>query len=193
MKKLIFAVLLLAGLTATAQTNHMTFKGVPIDGTLKEFVGKLKQKGFSLLSNEQGVAVLEGEFAAQKGCTIGVIAQESGAVYRIGVCFPERDVWLRLYNDYLSLKEMLTQKYGKPKSVIEEFLSYDNGLEEDDKWKMFYVQNDRCRYITDFITADGTIELRIDHNEKLKSCYVVLIYEDAINGDKVRSSAIDDL
>lgn len=184
--------MLFAGLTASAQTGHLTFKGIPIDGTLNEFVGKLKQKGLSHLGTEQGVALLSGEFAAHKGCTIAAIAHESGSVYRVGVIFPEKDTWMRLYNDYLSLKEMLTQKYGEPVSVVEEFQSYGGGGSDDDNMKMHYVKYDKCRYFSVFSTDGGSIELRIDHNELL-SCYVVLIYEDTTNGDKVRSSAIDDL
>ena len=183
---------MLAGLAASAQTGHLTFKGVPIDGTLTEFVGKLKQKGLTHLGTEQGVALFNGEFAARKGCSIAAIAHESGNVYRVGVIFPEQDTWLRLYNDYSSLKEMLTQKYGEPTSVVEEFQSYGGGQNDDDNMKMHYVKYDKCRYIVDFSTEIGTIELRIDHNDMLK-CYVVLIYEDTTNGDKVRSSAIDDL
>ena len=192
MKKFILGMMLLAGLTASAQTGHLTFKGVPIDGTLTEFVGKLKQKGLTHLGTEQGVALLKGEFAAHKGCSIAAIAHESGDVYRVGVIFPEQDTWLRLYNDYSSLKEMLTQKYGEPTSVVEEFQSYSGGRNDDDNTKMHYVKYDKCRYVVDFTTEIGTIELRIDHNDMLE-CYVVLIYEDTTNGDKVRSSAIDDL
>lgn len=190
MKKLIFAVLLLAGLTVTAQTNHLTFKGIPINGTLNEFVGKLKQKGFSLLSNEQGVAILEGEFAAYKGCMVAVYQHESGVVNRVGVMFPERDTWSMLYNDYSKLKNMLTQKYGNPSDVIEEFQGYPAPQNDNDK--LYEVGMDRCRYMSDFTAENGVVELRIEHNSFL-SYYIVLVYVDAENESKVRSSAIDDL
>lgn len=192
MKRLIIAMMLLAGLSASAQTGHLAFKGVPIDGTLTEFVGKLKQKGLTHVGTEQGVALFSGEFAAHKGCSIAAFAHESGNVYRVGVIFPEQDTWLRLYNDYSSLKEMLTQKYGEPTFVVEEFQPYGGGRNDDDNMKMHYVKFDKCRYIVDFSTEVGNIELRIDHNDMLE-CSVVLIYEDTTNGDKVRSSAIDDL
>ena len=190
MKRILLAMMLFTVLTVSAQTGHLTFKGIPVDGTLNEFVGKLKQKGLTHLGTEQGVAVLKGEFAAYKGCTIAAVAHESGSVYRVAVMFPPKDSWIHLYDDYVSLKEMLTQKYGEPESVIEEFQSY--GGVDNDNMKMHYVKYDKCRYITDFTTDGGAIELRIDHNDRLE-CYVILIYEDTMNGDKVRSSAIDDL
>ena len=190
MKKLVIAIMLLAGLTASAQTGHLTFKGVPIDGTLNEFVGKLKQKGLTLMGSEQGVAILEGEFAAYKGCTIAVNEHESGLVNRVVVVFPDRDTWALLYNDYSKLKDMLTQKYGKPTEETEEFQEYP--APRDDDSKMLEVWMDRCKYICDFSTEEGVIELRISHNS-FGSCFVVLVYVDAENESKVQSSAIDDL
>ena len=191
MKRLIFAMMLLVGLTATAQTGHLTFKGVPIDGTLNSFVGKLKQKGFTLIGTEQGLALLKGDFAAYKGCTVLVYQHESGIVNRVGVMFPDKDTWSTLYNDYSNLKDMLTQKYGEPAKVTEEFQGYVSPYTDDDD-KMHSVRMDRCKYICDFFTDNGIIELRISHSGYSKCC-VVLVYMDAENEKKVQDSAIEDL
>ena len=68
---LIFAVAFV--LSSFAQTTeHLKFKGVPIDGTLSEYVLKMKQAGFQLIETDDGVAVLEGEFAGYRDCMIGV-------------------------------------------------------------------------------------------------------------------------
>lgn len=190
MKKILLAMMLLAGLAASAQTNHMAFKGVPINGTLNEFVGKIKQKGFSLVGTEKGVAILTGDFASFKGCTVAVYEHESGLVNRVGVIFPERNIWSLLYSDYSSLKEMLTQKYGKPSEEIEEFQGYT--APHDDNDRMHEVMMDRCKYICDFTTENGVVELRIAHNG-VTECFVVLVYVDAENEKKVKSSAIEDL
>lgn len=190
MKKILLAMMLFAGLTASAQTGHLTFKGVPIDGTLNEFVGKLKQKGLTFMGSEQGVAILQGEFAAYKGCTVAVYEHESGLVNRVGVMFPNRESWALLYNDYSRLKDMLTQKYGAPTDVVEEFQGYSQP--DDDNDRMHRVRMDRCNYICDFTTENGVVELRISHSN-VTDCFVVLVYVDAENESKVQSSAIDDL
>ncbi|MCS2563584.1 hypothetical protein NXY46_21465 [Bacteroides ovatus] len=52
----------------------MTFKGVPINGTLNEFVSKLKQKGLAHIGTEEGIAMLKGDFAAYKNCTIAAVS-----------------------------------------------------------------------------------------------------------------------
>ena len=191
MKRLILSLMLLAGLTATAQTGHMLFKGVPIDGNLNTVVSKLKQKGFVLVHSEGGTAMLMGDFASFKNCTVGVFEHESGIVNRVSVMFPNKDTWVLLYGDYIMLKNMLIEKYGNPYSVEEEFTN-QSLYHFDDGDRMHEVRMDRCRYICDWITENGAIELRIEHNIMF-GCCVVLLYVDAENETKVHSSAIDDL
>lgn len=194
MKNLIMLLIVaLMSLTSYAQTDslHLSFKGVPINGTLNEYVQKMKKKGFDYLGTEDGLAILTGDFAAYKGCTIGVITlKQKDLVSKISVIFPVRETWTGLANNYFSLKEMLTEKYGKPADVTETFQGYSEP--EDDNSRMYEVKMDRCKYITTFETPKGTIQLCIDHNN-LMSCYVKLSYFDKINGDLIRAKAMEDL
>lgn len=191
MKKLILILIVLAGLTSMAQTGHMTFKGVPIDGNLNTVVSKLKQKGFTMVHSENGVAMMTGDFASFKNCTVVVSEHETGIVNRVGVMFPDKDTWVSLYNDYSKLKNMLIEKYGEP-AVVEEVFQNQSSYGFDDNDRMYEVQMDRCHYICDWITENGGIELRIEHNVMV-GCYVFLLYLDSENEAKVHSSAIDDL
>ncbi|MBC3759879.1 hypothetical protein H7U19_15815 [Hyunsoonleella sp. SJ7] len=43
-------------------TKHMKFKGVPIDGTLKEYVLKTKAVGFTHIGTEAGIAMLKDDY-----------------------------------------------------------------------------------------------------------------------------------
>ncbi len=191
MKKLLIVLILLAGMNAAAQNGHMMFKGIPIDGNLTTFVNKLKQKGFSVLQSENGVAMLKGDFAGQKNCVVGVYEHESKIVNRVVVMFPSKDTWTYLYNDYRDLKDMLTEKYGEPAGVQEEFPDAST-YNFNDSDRMHEVRMGRCRYICDWETENGSIELRIDHQMML-GCMVVLLYIDGENDSKVRARAIDDL
>ena len=182
--------MLMASLTATAQTAHLTFKGIPIDGNLTTFVNKLKQKGFTVLYSEKGVTMLKGDFAAIKDCTVVVTEHESKVVNRVAVMFPSKDKWATLYNQYSDLKQMLTEKYGEPAEVEEKFQNHSYELDDNDK--MYEVRMNRCLYYCDWVLENGVIELRIQHETTL-GCRVVLVYIDAENESKVRSSAIDDL
>ena len=194
MKELIISLLVsLMTLTSFAQTEspHLAFKGVPIDGTLNEYVQKMKQKGFDYLGTENGIAILTGDFAAYKGCTVGVTTlKQKDLVSKITVIFPNCETWDGLASNYFSLKDMLTEKYGKPADVTEKFPGYSEP--RDDNSKMHEVKMDRCKYVTTFETPKGDIQLYIGHNSMM-SCYVMLSYFDKINGDVIRAKAMDDL
>lgn len=194
MKKTILSLLIaIISVASHAQTEspHLTFKGVPIDGTLNEYVQKMKHKGFEYLGTEKGIALLKGDFAAYKGCTIGVATlKQQDLVSRITVIFPDCNKWGTLSDNYYTLKEMLTEKYGNPADVVEEFQSYSEP--KDDNSRMHEVGMDRCKFITTFATPKGTIQLEISHNSFTAS-FVLLSYFDKINGDTIRAKAMEDL
>jgi len=175
----------------TETTEHMTFKGVPIDGTLNEYVSKMKQSGFTLIGTEDGVAMLKGDFAAYKGCIIGVATlEEKDLVSKITVIFPEQETWSSLSSNYYNLKELLTEKYGEPTEIVENFDTYSEP--DDDRQKMYEVKIDNCKYYTTYELENGSIQISIDH-QSVVSCFVRLAYFDKINSEKVRQKAIDDL
>ena len=175
----------------TDTTKHMTFKGVPIDGTLNEYVSKMKQSGFTLIETEDGVAMLKGDFAAYKDCIIGVATLKGkDPVSRITVIFPNRETWATLASNYFNLKELLTEKYGEPSEVVEEFDTYSEP--DDDNSKMHAVEMNNCKYYTTFELENGSIQLSIG-NDGFSSSFVMLSYYDKINTEKVRQKAIDDL
>ncbi|POY36414.1 hypothetical protein C3K47_11750 [Solitalea longa] len=196
MKKLIVSIIfVLTAIISFAQVNtkpsgHLMFKGVPIDGTLTEYVAKMKQNGFIHFGTDDGTALLKGDFAAFKGCIVGVSTlKQKDLVSKIAVVFPECDTWSSLSSNYFSLKEMLTEKYGQPSDCVEKFQSYS---EPDDNYKMYEVQFDRCKYYTSFETEKGSIQLSIEHKGASK-CFVMLVYHDKINGSIIKANAIDDL
>lgn len=89
MKRLFSMMLLFAvAMVGYAQSNHMKFKGVPMEGTLQSFTNQLKAKGFTPIGIEDGVSLLTGEFAGYKDCTIGAVADKSGMICKVSVIFP---------------------------------------------------------------------------------------------------------
>lgn len=187
---LFFAILSFVSL-AQADSEHMTFKGVPIDGTLSEYIQKMKQKGFTHVGTEDGIAMLTGDFAAYKDCLIGVATlKQKDLISKITVVFSPCETWFALASNYFSLKEMLTKKYGKPLECVEKFQSYSQP--KDDNTKMYEVQFDRCKYYTIWQTEKGNIELSISHTG-VTSCFVKLAYFDKINGEIIEAEAMDDL
>ena len=171
-------------------SKHLSFKGVPIDGKLVEYVSKMKKSGFIHRSTKDGVAILEGEFASYKNCIVGVSTmKQKDLVSKIGVMFPDRETWSSLSSNYFNLKELLTEKYGNYSESIEEFQTY---TPDDDGSKMTQVQLGACKYYTIYETEKGTIQLSIEH-DGLTRCFVKLAYFDKINSETVKKQALDDL
>ncbi|WP_293299585.1 hypothetical protein [Pedobacter sp. UBA4863] len=190
--KLTVLLLVIVSSFLRAQTNtseHLMFKGVPIDGTLNQYVLKMKQSGFAAVSSENGLALLKGDFAGFKDCYIGVSTlKEKDLVHKIAVLFPSSETWSSLSGNYFTLKELLTEKYGKPTDVIEKF---DNYTPNDDGGKMSSVKLDMCKYYTTWKIDKGDIQLSIV--QKDYKCSVSLLYIDKLNSDIIRSKAKDDL
>lgn len=184
---LLFAIIITSNLSAQ---SHLSFKGVPIDGTLKQYTQQMQNKGFTLIGTEDGISMLTGDFAGYKGCTIGVATlKNKDLVSTIAVIFPSYDTWSQLYSCYSNLKDMLSEKYGEPEDVVEMF---DSKYVDDDNSRMHELKMDRCKYISSFSTKLGDIQLSIEH-DGFTSCFVMLKYYDKTNSDAVRSAAMDDL
>ena len=173
-------------------SEHLKFKGVPIDGTLNEYINKMKQAGFNHEVTEDGVALLSGEFAGYSDCIVGVkTLQKLNLVHEIVVLFPSQDKWAGLSYDYERLKTMLSKKYGEPDECFERFNapSYMIG---DDNDKMYQTIMNNCEYYSIYSTDSGTIALKID-NEKYNVCRVKLFYTDKINSEIFDNAAMEDL
>ena len=187
---LIFMIIIV--LSSYAQSSeHLKFKGVPIDGTLNEYVLKMKQVGFQLIETDDGVALLEGEFAGYRDCMVGVSTLKSvNVVNTIGVVFPAREDWSSLEGDYEHLKSMLTEKYGEPSDVVEKFQGYGNPQTDQEKWIRLITDN--CSWYTIFETKNGDIQLSLEKGD-YGEYFVLLKYFDKINTEAVRSAAMEDL
>ena len=179
---------MMISLAVSAQTNHMKFKGIPMEGTLQSFTNKLKMKGYTPMGIKDGVSMLRGEFAGYKDCKVFAIADKSGMICKVTVTFPNMDRWSELENCYNKYKEMLAEKYGSPESCTEEFQSR---YVDDDNHRLHELKMDRCKYITIFTCDEGDIQLEMSHVSL--TCFVQLSYYDKVNQDKLRKKIMDDL
>lgn len=182
--------------TATIDNNkHLTFKGVPINGTLSQFVAKMEAAGFKRTNKNnkdagKGQVKLVGDFAGYNNCCVFVSTQlQLDLVCKIRVEFPGKDNWDELYRNYTNLKNLLTEKYGKPKSVIEKVPSYRTTPDSF----MRGVQMNESTYKTIFNTSLGTIEISLKCNEFYDDPYVCLEYFDAENMKAEKNLALSDL
>ena len=116
-KSIVTFFVLVVTLVSFAQndTEHLTFKGVPIDGTLSEYVKKMKSAGFEYLEGGIDYAVLQGDFAGFKDCTVLISTLDAiNVVSKICVLFPECNVWSSLEQNY----NLLT-RFGDENTAIQ--------------------------------------------------------------------------
>lgn len=75
-KILITLTVLFATIDIMAQ-EHLSFKGIPIEGSMTEFCQKLKSKGFTSISRENNITLFSGDFTGRQA-TVGVTATGDG-------------------------------------------------------------------------------------------------------------------
>lgn len=192
MKKLIIILVCLVIMGNNKAQEHLSFKGVPIDGTLKQYTAAMVKAGFkSEETTSNGIALLIGDFAGYKDCIVGVSTLSScDVVNRISVLFPEKDTWSTLLYDYENLKELLTVKYGEPDYNVEMFTNYHGN---DSRLKMYAINDREIEWYTIFSTELGEIELTLVGGTYEYQARVRLSYTDKANSETVRQNVLDDL
>ena len=187
---LLLACLVLAGNIFAQQ--HLSFKGVPINGSLKSYTDAMVKAGFHYEGTQDGVALLSGDFAGHKRCIIGVSTLKNlDIVSHIAVLFPNKDSWSAVLADYENLKAMLTAKYGTPLDSQEKFAEHVGDY--DNSAVMLALKKEEYVLYTTFATELGEIELSILVGTQNNTACVRLTYFDKANSEKVCNSAMDDL
>ncbi len=93
--------------TTTTSSTPLSFKGIPMTGSLSSFGTELVKAGF----RNNGDGTYTGNFAGYSGCTI--TPSGSNPVREVRVDFPVISDWDNLEKAYDSLQASLTEKYGK--------------------------------------------------------------------------------
>lgn len=178
---------------SSVDRQHLTFKGIPIDGTPEEFGRKLEAVGFEYDHKSQGLYWYKGgSFAGYSDCEVVVKAYDN-LVYQVVVLLPTKYQWSHLYGDYSSLVYSLTKKYGEPIYKTEEFVNTPRYIDiSDDNDKYSEVKNNHCNYYCAFRDApgwdyNGTIHIEIKATGRVglhyKDWYNEYLKEQAVEND----------
>ena len=186
---ILIVVVLLSGTPLWAQ-EHLTFKGVEINGSTENFIRQMENRGFSMLKNKDSRAVLKGTFSGKPNCILLINTMEQeDVVSSVRVLFERELTWAALSNNYDTLKGMLTEKYGQPMEVKEHFV---NLYSDEDFLRITRLMANDCQWRSTFETGNGQIVLSITYETEYGS-HVVLEYKDRINCMKLREAAMSDL
>ena len=165
---------------AQTSNNHLTFKGIPITGTLENFAQKLEAKGFEKIYSDKEAVVLKGEFAGYSGCEIYVYKiPNRNIVHKVAVSFPEKKSWARLEEEYNKFKGMLTNKYGDPTLHSEKFK--EGASTVSDLAKMSSLKAGNCYYWTQWQVDNGDLRMDIVPIIDTNDGCISLAYFDYIN------------
>ncbi len=196
-KYLLLVVLALFPIALYSQNNdlflqeegkHLTFRDVPIDGSLRAFTSQIEAKGFTLVytPSDNSGAAFTGKFIGKEVTLLVITSPKTRTVWKVAVDFGDQRSWYSLKSDYRDLKNSLSVKYGIPTS----YEYFRSPYEEGDGYEMTAIYAEKCVYVSYFDVKEndkvvGTIALSIEKHDT--QGYVSLRYEDAVNASMASS------
>lgn len=189
MKKLIILSILLFSAVNIKAQEHLSFKGIPIEGSVTEFCQKLQDKGFSSIGQKDNVFMFVGDFTGREA-TIAVTATDDGKnVFGILVGFNPSGEWNRLVNTYDYYKSLYTRKYGKP-SVSKE---NNPSLSDSNTSLMAEVNQGTVVYTSVWNAKGGDIQLSIEKTSGVYEGMVIIKYRDSQNAETKIQNDLEDI
>lgn len=190
----IFTLWFLFSFGQTDSSRHLSFKGIPINGTLNSFVSKVKLNEF----HEEPVPANSNyrkynmEFAGYEDCELTIESlKHMDLVYKVSIIIPGNCQWSNLYESFSNLKNMLREKYGPPSEDVEKFNVNSDSLTEIKNDVLF---GEAAKFYSIWNTKKGNIQLNIDNNGQ---CSMHLSYTDKINDninrEMIKKRALEDL
>ena len=181
MKKRFLLTLLsfIMAFSASAQ-EHLTFRGIEIDGPLPAFVQHLNKLGYVVIEERENDCLLKGVFSGVDDCVIYVLTTpNSHIVCQVAVFLPATDSWAVLKSSYLEYRDLLISKYGTPSVDRKSFIS---PYYEGDGYEMQALSNDKCKYLIRIHADLGNVSLMINSKD-YKRGNLLISYEDAQNAE----------
>lgn len=191
MKKLLFTLIAVCiAVCSMAQTQeHLSFKGIPITGTMTSFCKQLKAKGFTQIDRDNNITLFTGDFTG-KTATVGVVAGDDGKnVFGVAVLFDPSGEWNSLVNTYDYYKELYTRKYGTPEITKEKNSAYG----DDNISKMAELYQGTVVWGSIWNVTGGNIEIFIEKSTGFYEGMVVIRYRDTQNVEAKIQSDMDDI
>lgn len=167
----------LLAVTATAQP-HLSFKGIPITGSMTSFCQQLKNKGFTQINSDNNITTFVGDFTGRQAY-VGVGAADDGkTVHSVVVLFDPSEEWNTLVSTYDYYKDIYSRKYGSPSTSIEKNPSHDNGNIS----MMYELWQGRVTYGSTWNVEGGSIEISIEKSsDGIYEGLVIIRYRDSQN------------
>lgn len=180
--------MLFAVISLMAQ-EHLSFKGIPIEGSMTAFCQKLKAKGFTSIGSENNLTLFTGDFTG-RNATVGVTATDDGKdVFAVVVLFDPSGEWNALVNTYDYYKDLYTRKYGKPSISKEK----NPALSDSNTALMAEVHQGTVVYGSAWEVTGGNIQLSIEKSSGVYKGMVMIRYRDSQNVEAKIQNDLNDI
>lgn len=184
----IVALLFLASVNLIAQ-EHLSFKGIPIQGSMAEFCQRLKTKGLKQIGYEEKVTFFTGDFTG-RNATIAVTASDDGKnVYGVVVIFDSSEEWNTLVDTYSYYKDLYIRKYDYPSISKEKNPAHD----DSNIALMAEVYQGTVEYYSVWEVTGGKIQLSIEKSSGFYEGMVIIRYQDAQNVEAKIQKDLEDI
>lgn len=180
--------MLFAVISIMAQ-EHLSFKGIPIEGSMTAFCQKLKAKGFTSIGRDNNLTLFTGDFTG-RNATVGVTATDDGKdVFAVVVLFDPSGEWNTLVNTYDYYMDLYTRKYGKPSISKEK----NPALSDSNTALMAEVHQGTVVYGSVWEVTGGDIQLSIEKSSGVYEGMVMIRYRDSQNIETKIQNDLDDI
>lgn len=188
MRKLVITFTMLFAVISLMAQEHLSFKGIPIEGSMTAFCQKLKAKRFTSIGSENNLTLFTGDFTG-RNATVGVTATDDGKdVFAVVVLFDPSGEWNALVNTYDYYKDLYTRKYGKPSISKEK----NPALSDSNTALMAEVHQGTVVYGSAWEVTGGDIQLSIEKSSGVYKGMVMIRYRDSQNVEaKIRNDLND--
>lgn len=189
MKKILLTLaVFLAAISMVAQ-EHLAFKGIPIEGSMREFCQKLKAKGYTPILQENDISSFSGEFTSRQ-VEVYVFAGNNGEnVYGVGVFLDPDSEWNSLTTDYFYYKDLYTRKYGEPTIARE----YNPAYSDSNTALMSELNRGTVDYSSTWKVKGGLITIAIRKSFEIYEGRVIIAYSDTQSREAKIQSDLNDI
>ena len=138
--------------------KHLDFKGVSISGYLDNFKSELEKIGYRCEYSNDNHTRMSGEYAGRKVNLSILITSMTKLVYLLLIDIKEDD-WQKSKEIYNSIRDQLSEKYGQPSEVIEEF---EEPYEDGDGYEFDALEMGQGSYFSNYHLPQGRICVAIN-------------------------------
>ena len=189
MRKLVITFTMLFAVISLMAQEYLSFKGIPIEGSMTAFCQKLKAKGFTSIGSENNLTLFTGDFTG-RNATVGVTATDDGKdVFAVVVLFDPSGEWNALVNTYDYYKDLYTRKYGKPSISKEK----NPALSDSNTALMAEVHQGTVVYGSAWEVTGGDIQLSIEKSSGVYKGMVMIRYRDSQNVEAKIQNDLNDI